>query len=508
MKGIKMSSHEIKVVFLLSLLAGSVQSFGNDTDVKYPSNLMMLKCGEVKPLGWIYEQINGDLTKGSIANYDKISDNMAQDIFVSGQGDYNQPVITKARINLPAPNWWAGEEGNWMEAVAKQAFLTDNKQYQDVVRDWIYRIIDQQEKDGGYIGVYNPKVRLNHKEENGELWTMHKVLRFMLVYYEYTGDPKVLESVRKAVELVMATYNKDNHYFLAGAGGGWTHGLQFENTLEWLYRITGDKKYADYAIYLYKEDWYPDTDISVNSLLKEGHKFKEHSAHTAEQFMVPFFIAAVTSDPLLKKATSNAIDMMRFHLMPSGSINCTEGIDEKQGTADCVKECCTSFELMVAFSRISMISGNIETSDWAATIAYNAAQAVRFHPYVTGHVYCSPDNQLEINPRGHGSRDCYSTAHNAVCCPPNINLLMPYFVEGMWLKRTDHPGLVAMQYGPCVLKTKIDNTNVTITEKTEYPFSDDVNFTIDTDKDIDFVLYLRRPSTSIIRIDPLKDAEI
>src|SRR3989339_1636808 len=310
MKGIKMSSHEIKVVFLLSLLAGSVQSFGNDTDVKYPSNLMMLKCGEVKPLGWIYEQINGDLTKGSIANYDKISDNMAQDIFVSGQGDYNQPVITKAGINLPAPNWWAGEEGNWMEAVAKQAFLTDNKQYQDVVRDWIYRIIDHQEKDGGYIGIYNPKVRLNHKEENGELWAMQTALMCMLSYYEYTGDTKVLESVKKAVDLVMSTYNSDNHYFTVKEsrkiGGGWTHGMVFEIIPEWLYRITGDKKYADYAVYLYKEDWFPNTDMSLDSLLKEGHKFREHSVHTVEQFKNPFFAYAVTFDPIFQKAASNA----------------------------------------------------------------------------------------------------------------------------------------------------------------------------------------------------------
>src|SRR3989339_1620756 len=131
-----MNSHVLKLVYVLTLLTASLQSFGVDEGAKYPSNLMMFKCGEIKPLGWIHEQMNGDLTKGYIAHYDKISNQASQDIFVNNQGDYNQPVVLRPQTPVPpVPTWWCGEvEGGWMEAVAKQAFLTDNKHYQEVAR--------------------------------------------------------------------------------------------------------------------------------------------------------------------------------------------------------------------------------------------------------------------------------------------------------------------------------------------------------------------------------------
>ncbi len=123
---------------------------------QYPSNLKMLSCGQIKPLGWIYEQMKADLESGYIVEYDKISPMASQDVFVTGQGEYTAP------IERNVPSWWLGEvEGLWKESITKLAFLTGNKEHQQASADWIYRIMEHQGEDG-YIEMYNPEVRLNH----------------------------------------------------------------------------------------------------------------------------------------------------------------------------------------------------------------------------------------------------------------------------------------------------------------------------------------------------------
>jgi len=383
-----------------------------------------------------------------------------------------------------------------MDSLTRMAFLTGNKEYQDIARRWANDILTHQVEDG-YIGMYKPEVRFNHSVENGELWTMSRAMLAMLAYAEYTDDAKCLEAVKKAVALVMAKYSERHPYFKPGLAGGLTHGMAFVDVLEWLYRISGDEQYIRFASFLY-EDYSKhaqcNRDFVLDNLLNLNCKFSDHGAHVAEQFMIPFFLANTMGTDRYKRAANNALDKFRFHHAPGGSINSVEAVSGKQGSADCLREYCTFKSFTLSLGRVAMITGNSEVADWVEKIVFNAAQGARFHPTLRAVEYCSSDNRVSIDEKSHGGRLMYSACHGAApCCAVSAAQIMPYFVEGIWMRRKGGDELVAMQYGPCVLNTTVDGISLCITEETEYPFSDELVFKVDPEKDMEFTVSLRRP---------------
>ena len=62
----------------------------------------------------------------------------------------------------------------------------------------------------------------------------------------------------------------------------------------------------------------------------------------------------------------------------------------------------------------------------------------------------------------------------------------------MWLRDKEGTPVAAL-YGPSEAIFDYKGQQITITEKTNYPFSDDVSFTIKTDKPLKVPFYIRIP---------------
>jgi hypothetical protein len=87
----------------------------------------------------------------------------------------------------------------------------------------------------------------------------------------------------------------------------------------------------------------------------------------------------------------------------------------------------------------------------------------------------------------------YGLRPEDICCLSNMHQGWPKFVESMWMATNDN-GLAVVTYGPSVIKAKVGKgKDVTITEKTDYPFNGSVNFTISTEKAVIFPIDLRIP---------------
>ncbi len=63
----------------------------------------------------------------------------------------------------------------------------------------------------------------------------------------------------------------------------------------------------------------------------------------------------------------------------------------------------------------------------------------------------------------------------------------------MWMKKANSNNLIALLYGPCELETEINNMPVKIIENTSYPFSDNIEFTIQCGSVIKFPITFRKP---------------
>jgi uncharacterized protein len=84
----------------------------------------------------------------------------------------------------------------------------------------------------------------------------------------------------------------------------------------------------------------------------------------------------------------------------------------------------------------------------------------------------------------------------AVCCIPNSMRFYPYYVSQMWMKTTKEDGIVAVSYGPSVLNTTVKGKKVEIVEETNYPFQENIKFTVNPEKSLKFPILFREPQWS------------
>jgi len=454
----------------------------------------LLKAGEIQPEGWILRQLNDDLKEGYVGRYDQVHPTVARDVF-------KRQDRTSKRLLTPRKEWWSGEhEGYWKDAVLRMAFLTGDTGYLERSEGWIRELMDHRGKDG-YIGIYaegpGKYTRFNHHSGNGELWATSRILMAMLAYYEFTDEARVLEAVAAATQLVMEKYRDKNYFFNQGKGGGVSHGIGFFEILEWLYRLTSEKAYMDFSVKLY-EDFNQgrarDDDLKTGLLTDPERMFRKHGAHVAEGLFVPQWIASITGDPGYEHAAGKVLEKLEYHLTPGGAMRCDEWIKGKRGTADERYEYCGIAEMISPLNKMITMNGLLSQADWLERMTFNAGQGARF-PVLKGLSYLTTDNRIRINHRELGGREAYDAAHfAAVCCALNGGRLMPYFVEGMWVRdASPAEGITAMLFGPSRVRTPIRGVMVTIRESTGYPFSDHIRFGFEPERPVEFSFSFRKP---------------
>ncbi len=465
--------------------------------------LIPLSAGSVKPEGWIREQMRLDIEEGLAGSYEHIWPNVALELFAKQERKPGNVKIMRGKVEGSQPAWWAGEhEGYWKDAIVRLAFLTDHKPFQERAKKWMEDIIATAKKNGGYIGIYTPEARYPKEGADGELWTQSRIFQSMLAYYEFTGDREVLAAVEKAVSLTLNTYRKEIGTYFGRPGvdnhGGVSHGIGFLDTLEWLYRLTGNEKYREGLLWFYSDysnNKVRDDDMQLNALLEEGRVFHTHTPHIVEGLHGPQICAALTGGEDFATAAVTALDRLAYHTSPAGNLVGDELVRGRMGTGETLGEYCSMTQGVMAWNRILAWGGSLDVAGQIENTVFNAAQAARFHPKNIAVQYLGRDNQYTASDTVYlNGRTIYAGYHRAAaCCTLNSTRLMPYYVDGMWYFLNVEPGLFAMLFGPSTMETSISGVPVKVKEETLYPFDDQVVFLLKADKPVQFKLIIRIP---------------
>lgn len=450
-----------------------------------------LKAGEVMPQGWMKEQIRLDLQVGYLSKFDKINHTVTHNLFAkkdrTSGGSYDGLQC-----------WWSGEhEGYWKDGVLRMAFLSGNEEEKARAIKWLDEIVAAQAPDG-YIGIYgdcgNANCRYHHKGENGELWSQSRIFQAFIAGYEFTGNDKWFQALKKAVDNTIKNdpgnyFNPENKNF-----GGVSHGIGFFDVLWYLNSKTGQKKYADFAVKLYNDfnnSTVRDYDLKTGILLSD-EKYEKHGAHIAEGLYVPAFIASITKNEKYSKAAKRVIPKLKYHLTPSGAMVCAENVKKQAGSGSLGYEYCGIAENVQALTKLIAITGVTEVAELAENMTFNAGQGSRF-PVLTALSYVSTDNRISADPNERGQRESFSAFHRAAaCCVLNGGRLLPYYIEGMWIKGEDN--LTAQLYGPSTLKTVINGVQFNLNQETNYPFEDKIKFSVNPARPLKYKLRFRIPA--------------
>jgi DUF1680 family protein len=481
-----------------------------------PGKFICLPPGEIRPEGWIKAQLMRDLETGFTGHLDSLTHWASDDIFGEGKITGLRRGEDGGPEHIPK-SWWPGETiPVWLDGYVRAAFLTGHPGAIAKMHAFIQHILDYQEENG-YIGIYLPEVRYNHTTENAELWAQSRIFRVMLAYYEFSGDRRVLAAVRKAVDLTMDHYGPGRSYFSVENGlGGVSHGLMFTDILEWLYRLTGDGRYIIFGEFLYQDytNFEVDrlNDARIDYLLDPEREIVGHTPHIAEHLRVPAWLFHATGTQKYRRAYETGYAKLEKYMVPSGAVHSghREDVEGSPPTPEMPYEYCGITELLNTQKFLLEKTGETRYANMAEKLVLNAAQGARL-PDGTCVTYFSRDNRYKATPEGSGGRFKFSPTHEdvAVCCNPNASKLMPYFVDGMWMKKTGKSqGLVNMFYGPVSLETTINGSSVSIRQETHFPFSDNILFRVEPEKQIPFEIWLRIPDWCDKMSIKIEEAEI
>ena len=131
-------------------------------------------------------------------------------------------------------------------------------------------------------------------------------------------------------------------------------------------------------------------------------------------------------------------------------------------------------------------------------IAYNALPAA-FTPDMWAHQYDQQANQVlcTVAERQWTSNsetsNIFGLEPNYGCCTANFHQGWPKLMKSLWMATADD-GLAAVAYAPCRVTARVNGSEVTITEDTEYPFREAIHLRIDAARPVPFPLLLRIPA--------------
>lgn len=154
--------------------------------------------------------------------------------------------------------------------------------------------------------------------------------------------------------------------------------------------------------------------------------------------------------------------------------------------------------MMFCFENILPITGDVYFADFLEKLAYNVLPTQHNDDF-TRKQYFQQANQVLITDETRNffndnrGRLVYGTTTGYPCCLANMHQGWPKFVQNMWYATSDN-GLAALVYGASKVTAKVaGGEEVTITEKTDYPFKEKIEFSFETSRKINFPFHLRIP---------------
>ena len=161
-------------------------------------------------------------------------------------------------------------------------------------------------------------------------------------------------------------------------------------------------------------------------------------------------------------------------------------------------ETCDIADYTWSIGYLLMATGDSKYADKIERACFNAAPGAVTKDFKELQYFSCPnqviaDRTSNHNLFFHGSEwMSYRPNPGTACCAGNVNRIMPNYVSRMWMKNNSG-GPVAALYGSSAFTFNIGDENVVITEKTDYPFNEEIQFTIHTKTPVSFPFTFRIP---------------
>ncbi len=426
-----------------------------------PNAFNPLPLGAVMPKGWLLGQLH------------------LQAAGLSGHLDEFWPDLG------PKSAWLGGTGEGWergpyfLDGLVPLAYLTKDAALIAKVKKWMDWALDNQQPDG-WLGPV----------KNTDWWPNFVMLKALMQYQEATADARVIPAMQKY--FAYQAKHMDQRPLKEWAIFRWHDEVL---SVLWLYNRNGDPALLELARKLHSQghDWEAQfADFQTrDKVAKKAAGLATHGVNTAMAMKSAAVWWLVTGDKGDRDSLYKMFDALdRYHGQPSGIFSADEhlaGRDPSQGT-----ELCTVVEAMFSLEQDLAILGDAAFGDRLEKIAYNALPAT-LSADLWAHQYDQQANQVmcSISNRRWASNgpesNIFGLEPNFGCCTANMHQGWPKLAASLWMATPDG-GLSAVAYGP----SEVTAGGVTVEERTDYPFRENVTLLVKSAKT--FPLVLRIPA--------------
>lgn len=439
-----------------------------------PAAFLRLPVGSVVPGGWLRQQLELELG-GITGRMPEISDYLVYE--TNGWVDPSQPAWEE----LPY----------WLRGFIDLGYVTGHADTIERAHKWVDGILGTQDADG----FFGP-TRLRTALEGGpDLWPHMPLLDVFRSFHDHTGDARI-------VPFLTSFFGFQNEQPVEVFGRGWG-AFRWGDTIDtvyWLYNQTGESSLLDLV-----------RKIHQGSADYVSGIPNWHNVNLAQGFREPAQYWVLDGDQSFRDATyrNHRTVFDAYGQFPGGGFAGDENSRPGYGDPRQGFETCGIVELIHSYEILHRITGDSVWMDRCEELAFNLLPAA-LDPTHRGLHYITCANSVQLDrtvlTRGQFQNDFPLLAylpgvHNEPvsyrCCPHNYGKGWPYYSEELW-QATPDAGLCAAMYAESEVTAKVgagDGVDVTIAERTEYPFGETVRFTVSTGGTarVAFPFYLRVP---------------
>ena len=440
-------------------------NYANNRSPLQPSHFLKLPVGSIKPEGWLrkYLELQRD---GLTGHLNEISAWLEKEnnAWLTNGGDHG----------------WE-EVPYWLKGYGNLAYILGDENMINEAKTWIEAAINSQRPAGSFGPI-------NMKGDKPELWAQMIMLWCLQSYYEYTNDSRVLTLMTNFFkwELSLPDDKFLEDYWGNSRGG--------DNLLSvyWLYNKTGESFLLELAEKIHRNtaDWTRPSTLP-----------NWHNVNVAQCFREPATYYMLDKDSALLAASYNVHHLIRrtFGQVPGGMFgsdeNCRMGyIDPRQGV-----ETCGMVEQMASDEIMLRMTGDPFWAEHCEDVAFNTYPAATMPDFKALRYITCPNHVISDSKNHHPGIDnsgpfLAMNPFSSRCCQHNHAQGWPYYTEHLVLATPDNGAALAL-YASCKATMKVgDGQQIAIHEETNYPFDEVIRLTVQTDKEVEFPLYLRIPT--------------
>lgn len=382
-----------------------------------------------------------------------------------------------------------------LEGMAYSLINNPDPELEKKADEWIDKFAAAQQPDG-YINTFYTLTGLDKRWTNmdkHEMYCAGHMIEAGVAYYQATGKSKLLDVCIRMTDHMMSQFGPGKRHWVPGHE-------EIELALVKLYQTTQEQKYLDFAYWLLEErghghgtmgdegKWDPVyyQDIVPVRRLTD---ISGHAVRCMYLYCGMADVAALKNDTgyiaAIDRLWDDVVHRNMYITGGIGSSRDNEGFTEDYDlpNLDAYCETCASVGMVLWNQRMNQLTGDSKYIDVLERSLYNGALAG---------ISLGGDRFFYVNPlesKGdHHRQEWYGCA----CCPSQLSRFLPSI--GNYIYASSDDALWVNLYIGNTGQIRIGETDILLTQETDYPWDGSVKLTISTSQPLEKEIRLRIPN--------------